>query len=235
MRKMTAVILRASGSDDNPKTRLKKAQSLFNEGYCIRRSNPTEAEKLCRESFGLLREAFLLTKDFRITKQLHRYGRVVHDTFRCIIPFEDGEYEQSCPVSLSHLRHGVSPGISGTEICSICGANMLDCDHVKGWLYSNVPARKAQGACNICRQESCEHEPGKRYGPTMAFAFMEDLQADHIAIVENPKDPLAAITSQTIDKEDILASLPAREKPIFQHGETPLFCHHCLECKGAQP
>ena len=232
MRNMTAVILRASGSDNSPAWRLKKAATLFNQGHALRKSNPDLSEKLCRESLVLLREAYLLTKKSKFVKQLHRYGKALHAVVRCTIPFKDGFYEQSCPVLLSHLRHGVSPGLSGKEICSLCGANMLDCDHVKGWYYDNVPARRIKGVCNICQLESCTHELSRTYGPVMAIAFMEDVRLDHCAIVENPKDPLAAFVSESLEEDEVLELLPEREKATFKYGESILYCNHCVGCKG---
>lgn len=232
MSQMTGRILRASETSETPGKTLKKGKERFSLGQSCLGANPKEAETQCRKALELLRDAFLLTKDFRITRLLHRYGRIVHNTFRCPIPFEEGGYLQSCPVFLSHIRHGFSPGIIGTEVCSVCGGNMLECDHVKGWVYGNVPARTIRGVCNICRKKKCTHKEGQRYNHVAAFAFLENVHADHIALVENPKDPWAAIMARELDKDEILKQLSEKEQQSFVHGKSPLFCHHCMICIG---
>lgn len=87
--------------------------------------------------------------------------------------------------------------------------------------------------CNICAKKECAHEVGAKYDKIMAFSFVTDLVLDHIAMVQNPDDPLCVVQSQTLTLQDLLGMLPESEHSKFIYGSTPVQCHHCHVCDGA--
>ncbi len=192
------------------------------------------AESLYRESLVKIREATLLEPENEAHRlYLHDVGRHIHDTFKCTLEFRDGSYYVTCPVMLSHTKGGFSIGGSGISICTICGKNSLDCSHTMGEIYNGVSAKRYHNICNICGQSECEHEEGKVYDGARAFGLVAEMNLDHIAFVQNPANPLCAISSYSLSKSDVLEMLSWERDKEFVYGETPLFCQHCLVCTGA--
>ncbi|MDP3541136.1 MAG: SEC-C metal-binding domain-containing protein [Elusimicrobiota bacterium] len=192
------------------------------------------AEKLCRDALSPMRSAMLLDPSIeKYRMQLHAYGRQVHDLFGCQLGMDKGSYAVSCPVMLSHSQMGFSIGASAKKICSICGEDMFECQHVKGRQYDAVIATRAHDVCNICAKKECAHEVGAKYDQIMAFSFVTDIVLDHIAIVQNPDDPLCVVQSQTLTQRDLLGMLPESEHSKFIYGSSPVQCHHCRVCDGA--
>ena len=191
------------------------------------------SENLFRRSLTKLREAHLCDRTNKNMIRLHNIGRRIHSEFRCPIKFEDGNYWEDCPVILSHGKYGVSIGASGKSICSICGEDVLSCIHVNGRFYDNVVARRIHGMCNICHKENgCTHIEGQVHNGVEAISIVVDLNPDHVALTENPSNPLCAITALSLPLSDIWKSLSEREKHEFVYGKTTLYCHHCLLCSG---
>lgn len=176
---------------------------------------------------GFSRNSILLSK-------LHEVGRKKHDKFQCKIPFRDGTYWTECPVQLAHLPFplGASIGAAVSEVCSICGEEPLDCNHVKGKRYDCVKCiRLEYGYCNICLRRHCvDHFEGQLYDNVQAVGFVKDMKFDHVAMVSNPLEPNARITSIAIDGSLIFENTLGRNQK-FKWGDT-LYCHHCSTCKG---
>ena len=160
-------------------------------------------------------------------------GRRVHAEFGCRLSFKDGEYWVTCPVMLSHDKLGFSIGGSGKSVCSICGEDTFACSHVSGRLYDGVPAKHAYGICNICgEQKGCSHKEGEIYNAVRAISIVVDLRLDHVALVDNPANPLAVVHAHTLAESDILKWLSEAERIRFVHGKTVVHCHHCSMCSG---
>lgn len=191
------------------------------------------AEKSYRSSLAKIWEALLWEpEEGNHRKYLHTVGRKVRDIFGCRLEFRDGSYWITCPVMLSHTKVGLSIGGSGKSVCSICGEDIFDCPHVTRQAYDNVIAKRHQDICNICGKKECAHIEGDTYNRVRAFAFVVELNLDHIAFVENPSDPLAVITSYALSKSELLEILPEDKQEQFFYGETKIYCNHCLICQG---
>lgn len=193
------------------------------------------AEALMRSALGNLRRAFLWDeRSQHLFQELHRLGLSVHDQFGCEVPKQGESYMVECPVLLAHAKIGFSIGGTSDSICSICGEDTFDCEHVRGESYDAVEARRIRGACNICLSEKeCEHKMGHRYDGVEPAHIITNIRLDEISLVERPSNPDAVITSRTLGKDEILESLSAEERAVFSYGETPLDCHHCAVCDGS--
>jgi hypothetical protein len=183
-----------------------------------------EAETIMRDSLGRLREAFhLASDDGKISRLLHGRGRILHDLFGCRVRMDGTTYYKECPVLLSHVKLGFS----------ICGRNPWDCEHIKGFKYDGVLAQRIGSVCNICLSESCCHLVGEICDNVEAVHIMTNLRLEHVALVDNPANPLARIQSCTLEPDDIRNALPESERELFVPGETVIYCHHCADCNGA--
>lgn len=197
------------------------------------RRKPREAEPLYRESLSKLREATLWEPEEKGHRTyLHQVGHWVHDTFSCHFEFEEGQYRVKCPVLLSHSRIGVSIGGAAKVICSLCAANILECPHAQGHRYDRVMAKRRNGRCNICREERCAHVEGQAYDGAIAYGIGTDISLDHVAVVENPADPMCATYGYSLSQSEVMQMLPEEDRALFIHGKSKLWCHHCLICTG---
>lgn len=173
------------------------------------------------------------SRSYLILSKLHDIGKRKRLLFGCRIPFRDGNYWIDCPVKLSHLPLplGASIGAATSKICSICGEEPLDCNHVKGKTYNHVKCITLKdGYCNICIGKKCEHVVGQFYDGVQALNVVVNIKFDHIALVTNPLEVDAGITSIAIDRKDLIKQMQT-DNPNFRWG-TPLNCNHCLSCKG---
>ncbi|MGC4956046.1 hypothetical protein ACLQ2P_22710 [Actinomadura citrea] len=158
---------------------------------------------------------------------VHRAGELVGGIFGCIIKNNKGEWKTSCQTSIVHSRFGFSPGMTVRHICSICGIDPGDCDHIFGDEYLAAVA-KFNGQCNVCNKSACNHIIGEMCS-LKAFEIYTDIESvREISIVARPRDPLARMTARTIDDEklmDLLGYLPSADALVL--------CHMCmLPCTG---
>jgi len=220
-------------SDEQAEKAIKEAKTLLIKAKDKLKNNlKIDAEKIYRDSLVKIREAILWNPENDNYREfLHKIGIQIHDLFDCKIEPNQGQYSITCPVMLSHLKGGFSIGGYGTTICSICGDNIMNCEHTKGDAYSGIVAKRHHGICNICGKKVCKHQEGKEYNNVMAFGIITNMTLDHISYVENPANPLCAIEMYTLSKSDILGLLPETEKDFFIYGETIINCHHCKICK----
>ena len=214
--------------------RLAEAQALITRAkVAYRQGQQPAAESLCRESLQKLREAHLFEPTDPMHRQrLHEAGRMVHDTFGCHLEFREGSYWVNCPVLLSHSEVGLSIGGSAKVICSICGQDNFICPHVKGRRYNGVVATRWLGLCSICLERDCSHSAGEIHDGIEACGIVTEIALDHVALVQNPANPLCVIESHSLTESDLLRSLPKEGRESFVYGETIVDCHHCRICKG---
>jgi hypothetical protein len=191
------------------------------------------AEILYRQGLRKIREAHLWDPTENIHRRfLHRVGRIIHETFGCQLEFKDGQYFVNCPVMLSHSRAGFSVGGSGTAMCTICGEDNLVCPHVKGRIYDGVVCSRRHDFCNICARKDCNHTVGERYDHVEAFAVITQISLDHVALVQNPSNPLCVVESYSLSESELAKMLPSDQRDSLVYGGTIIRCHHCLECDG---
>ena len=189
-----------------------------------------EAESTLREALTHLRRAFNWSdRDPHVLHELHSLGREIHDRFSCKLASSEGRYQIECPVRLAHIPLGLSLGGSSRSICSICGEDPFDCNHLRGRSYDRVRAMRTGSACNICHQSECQHNVGEEYDGVEAVHIVSDLKVDEISLVPKPAMPDATFLSLSIPERDIRDQLPDEEADSYEPG-MQLYCHHCELC-----
>lgn len=135
--------------------KLERGNELFREGSelaktvleRVRDSGISSKEDAANlgSSVELLRSAMNWLEDSDGFEDAHRaldaVGRVRRKFFptSCELPYEQGTYQQKCPVALAHSRTGISVGaIIEESECSICGEDPDNCLHITGREYDTV-------------------------------------------------------------------------------------------------
>lgn len=200
-----------------------------------------ESNKILKESLENYLSAFWILKTQRddITSRMHKLGKIIHDRFGCPFKSNGTDYYSDCPVDLSHIAFGFSWGGEESLICSICGEDPIDCDHIFGRKYNHIACNVIRGSCNICweKKYDCQHILGKYYDNVEAIAISIDMKPTHVAIVSDPACPSARVQARLVSKDDIVPYIkkwPKKERKNFVYGISPLYCHHCCKCKGVK-
>ncbi len=197
------------------------------------------SNKILRKSLEKYLIAFWVFKEKRrdISLRMHKLGKIIHDRFGCPLKFSGTNYYNYCPVDLSHVDFGFSWGGEESIICSICGKDPIDCDHIPCGKYNHVICDVIRGHCNICWEEKdrCPHIIGKYYDNVEAIGITIDMKPTHVAMVSDPADPFARIQARPVLKDDFWSNFkkwPRYQRKNFVYGTSPVYCHHCCECNG---
>ena len=160
--------------------------------------------------------------------QAHAIGEFVAGVFGCRAKREDWRWFDVCPLSLMHLRVGLSPGFVARRHCSVCDGDLADCEHVPGAAYPVVAARGPDGACTICGTVKCAaHPAGTRHTVAVHAVIREADRLDEISTVARPRDPLARYDGVEIPAEEV-AGLPGGDAL-----NAVLECKRCVSpCTG---
>lgn len=188
-------------------------------------------EQLGRRGLGEFRDAMDWLEDtpeFEVAHwRLDEAGQWVRESYGCWLTYEDGRYQQRCPVALAHNRIGMSVGMKNVvRVCSVCGLEPRLCRHVRGKTY--LAARLLVGElCNLCQREQCDHVDGEM-GDAQCWHLIVRFDADHIAFVRRPAMPTARITSIDMSNSELAKELGPRWSPGM-----PVSCDKCLRpCHG---
>lgn len=114
---------------------------------------------------------------------LDRIGRLARTVFpkACVLEYrDDGQYYDTCPISLAHSRVGMSIAyvIKKSE-CGICGMDPWDCMHIKGRVYDG----------QVCTRH------------------IIDAEVIEMSIVSRPAHPDARFWAMSVDRGDLRESL----------------------------
>jgi hypothetical protein len=95
---------------------------------------------------------------------MHQIGRWTRRNLGCHFHFDGVRYQQTCPIAIAHKRIGLSPGFVGQLTCSICGADLSECDHIVGRTYWVRGGPRDGRPCAICFGDQCRrHKPDRLY------------------------------------------------------------------------
>ena len=215
----------------------REAEELKKEGKI--RIRGQSGEKFLRQALEKYLVAYwtLSDKKVDISAEMHKIGKLLHERYQCLIQFSDSGYTNRCPVVNSHRELGLSIGGTEKHICSICGLDPMDCEHIKGEFYNDIECKDVEGHCNICVEKfgSCEHVIGSKYDDVERIDIVTEIDLDHVSIVERPQNPFCRITNVAIPREEIdrvIQGSTKSEQENFEYGVSPLYCHHCIECDG---
>ena len=212
-----------------------RAGSLIHEAY----SNFAESEKKFRLSLKELLNCFWFYKESRvaIASNMHNIGRIIHNTFGCTLDFDGENYYQSCPNFLLHKDFGFSIRAIAKYGCSVCKKPVVECDHISGKEY-DVICEKFEIGCNICNSEKntkeCLHQNGANY-TIKCQQITTHLDVITFDLVKEPDLVYTRIVKIPIEKNHILQQAAKENVADFIYGETPVHCHHCIECNGYDP
>ncbi len=161
-------------------------------------------------------------------ERLDLAGKWVRETFGCTLDRSGTDYTQTCPVALGHNRIGLSIGGSAARrICSLCGQDVSECEHLPGTSYV-VPGGSADlGWCRVCCKNECSHLPTETYRAAVV-SIIREMDLVEVSIVHKPANPEARIHSMSVG----LTQLRALLGETFQPG-MDVSCDRCLSpCEG---
>lgn len=192
----------------------------------------TEAEALARRSLADFRSALDWAEDGPDEADCHQRldaaGRWVRETFGCSLSWNGSTYYDTCPVSLGHTRMGFS--IGGTverRICSLCGQDLSNCQHVRGTAYYVPGGTGDLGWCRVCLETACTHSESKLYRAEV-IAMLSGIEVTEVSLVSKPDNPLARVQILSVSCEDLREFLG----PEFEPG-MEVSCDRCLQpCDG---
>lgn len=190
------------------------------------------AERDARRALQLYARSLDWAEDTPLEDDAHRKmdaaGKWVRSTFGCRLNREGTTYKETCPVSLAHNRIGFSIGGSATRICSLCGDDLSECEHLPGTAYMVPGGPSALGWCRVCGEEDCqEHSPDRLYRVT-AKSMIQNVEVDEISLVGKPAMPEARIFQRSIPTSDLQTALGDGFAPGME-----VSCDKCLSpCGG---
>lgn len=215
--------------DDEGRRRISESSRKAWQDYCKKipeqtrqliEPNIRRSEKAAVNALNYLEDT---DKAEEAHEAIHRAAFVRSGLFGCPITYQDEQFWSDCSINMSHLRIGMSVGITSDFFCSICDEKAEDCDHVMGETYPVVAKTDERGLCMICSLPNCLHDEGASY-PVTAQGIGREILAHEVSMVSRPRYPLARITKMTWE-------VPERYR---KHGIAGvLSCDACLgPCDG---
>lgn len=194
-----------------------------------------QRSKLEREARGALDTAvtaFNFLEDQALADTAHQHahtvGEFVGQLFGCEARYRDRRFWDVCPLTLMHLRIGLSPGFTGQRLCSVCGEDLSECTHVPG-LPVTVLAENRDGRCAACHGPwpCSQHLPGTSVD-VVPHAVIADMSLHELSWVDRPRQPRARITQ--LELPDALLQAQLGRLP---NADEILVCHRCQRpCQG---
>lgn len=204
----------------------KKAQKAYS---C---SNTDASSAYMREALEYGAKAYWWSENTRYQDGLHDYIHKIakwnHDKLGCFIEYEDGKYVQRCMIAYSHKRLGISPGMYGDKICSLCDEDLSICHHKTNRTYwVRGGTRNSRNECRICLKKKCNHDSRHLYRARVTAHF-ENSILEEVSLVKYPVQPEMRVVSEfTYSVTEMMRLTKYRLKP----GERLV----CQMCKGDCP
>lgn len=194
-------------------------------------SSLERAETDARKALAFFARSLNWAEDTDQEEEAHRLmgeaGAWVRRTFGCQLARSGTEYRQRCPVALAHNRIGMSIGGTAVRICSLCGEDFSECEHMPGTAYMVPGGNSDLGWCRVCLQESCDHRSTQRYRVSV-IAIIKHMDVQEISLVPKPAHPEARVLEMTIPVSDLREVLGDEFIPGSE-----VSCDRCLyPCDG---
>jgi hypothetical protein len=189
------------------------------------------AKQLARQSLVFFARSLDWAEDTDEEEEAHHRmdeaGTWVRETFGCRLERNGTRYNQTCPVALAHNRIGFSIGGVATRVCSICGGDLSECDHLPGTAYV-VPGGPADlGWCRVCLKDSYDHSTSESYRVSVV-AIIRQMTVDEVSLVSKPAHPEARLTAISVPTADLQSALGYEFEPGME-----VSCDRCLlPCDG---
>jgi hypothetical protein len=224
------------GSTEIGQERFARARRAYGQAVVWTELAPDQAEERGREALRLCASALNWLEDTehedRVHEELESMGRYMREHLPkgCRLHWTGDRYEHRCPVAIAHKRFGFSPALrEGRRICSICGEDVSECEHLPDSKYPAPGGVGPSGYCPVCIRKDCsDHSPDATFVVYPVSIVEEIIGIDHVAVVRRPKQPDARLTAIPIDTKRLRKTLG----PNFQPG-MELNCDRCLlPCQG---
>ncbi len=228
--------LYAADLDEKIGRRRAAAQSLLRdareavEGH-IDAQSLDNAEKDARAALALFARSLDWAEDTEEEDEAHRLmdqaGTWVRETFGCRLTRSGTKYSQTCPVALAHNRIGMSIGGTAKRLCSLCGGDLSECEHIPGTSYLVPGGVSPLGWCRVCLQEACEHTPDQNHRVPVV-GIIKEMDLVEVSFVPKPAQPEARIMEMSIPVSELVEALGDE----FIPGDE-VSCDACLlQCRG---
>jgi hypothetical protein len=204
----------------------------FKAAQTLADQNPTAAEQEARGAIVEIVHAFWWAEDSELEEAqhtlMHEIGRWTRQRFGCSVHFDGKRYEQRCQIDIAHKRFGFSVAYTATAICSICGEDVSECQHLPDKEYWVRGGVGASGYCPVCMAEAdCQHRADRLYGVTLT-RIITKMDMREISVVSRPAGVTTRLLGIPVDNADLIAAFG----PDFEVG-MPVSCDKCLNgCWG---
>ncbi len=191
-----------------------------------------KAEQDARSALAAYRGSLDWAEDTDLEEEAHRAlddaGRWVRETFGCFLDRSGRTYNQTCPVELAHNRVGLSiGGQAASRVCSLCGEDVSECEHLPGTAYVVPGGSEDLGWCRVCCEEECDHLPTEHYRASVVSKISE-MEFVEVSLVSKPAHPEARIGMIPVPVADLVAELGDDFEPGME-----VSCDRCLtRCEG---
>lgn len=209
------------------------AKRHFEAAKALASSAPEQADAEARLAIDHATRAFWWAEDSEAEEKqhtlMHQIGRWTRRNVGCSLTFDGASYSHTCPIRIAHKRIGLSPGIVAQCICSICGEDLSECEHIVGRSYWVTGGPVGESPCRVCFGAECQqHRPDRLYRGPVVKVVTTISEMREVSWVSRPANPEARLLSLPIDT----ASLAQAFGPEFTLGMR-LSCDQCLdECSG---
>lgn len=189
------------------------------------------AEQHARNALSMYARSLDWAEDTPGEDEAHRRmdaaGKWVRQTFGCRVERNGTTYKETCPVALAHNRLGFSIGGSAQRICSLCGQDLSECEHLTGTAYMVPGGPNPLGWCRVCLKQQCEHSPDELYRVSVV-SMIEELDVDEVSLVTKPRQPEARLLAVSVPIQDLQAEFGDSFVPGME-----IRCDKCLSpCTG---
>lgn len=196
-------------------------------------SNSDKAREYIKVALEYGAKAYWWSENTIYQDELHEYMHKIakwnHDTLGCFLEYENGKYIQRCMIAYSHKRFGISPGMYGDKICSLCDEDLAVCPHRTNRTYwIRGGSRNDRNECRICLKKKCQHDSRHLYR-TKAIAQMKNTILEEVSIVKYPVQPEMRMVSEFTYS---IAEMMCATRYRLEVGQR-LSCHACSgPCPG---
>lgn len=204
---------------------LQKARELLS-------TDRDNAEQYARQALAAYRGSLDWAEDTGHEEDAHRRldeaGAEVRLTFGCYLVRDGKQYKQTCPVALGHNRIGLSVGgRAAKRVCSLCGRDVSECEHLPGTAYLVPGGPTDLGWCRVCLKTECDHVSTETYRVSLV-SIIQEMDLDEVSVVTKPAHPEARIHAVSIPIDDLQQMLGSEFEPGME-----VSCDRCLsDCGG---
>jgi hypothetical protein len=160
-------------------------------------------------------------------KRMHQYAELVSGIYGCWMKWDSdaGIWFDTCALRHAHNPYGMSVGFTATHLCSICRAEISECDHL-GFLPYRVVAERYDDndlqKCSVCHETVCGHVVGAEYD-VVQWPIMRNPVIHETTITARPREPRARFSEMEMDPQP----------PPPKSEQQRLRCRGCLRtCSG---